>query len=354
MSLAIKQRRLPAEWEPQAGVMLTWPRPDGDWGEHLEQVESVFLDLSRLIAQRELLLINSTDPARIDRIRQALLDAGVSPDRLNFSRLPSDDCWARDHGPLTVLDAGRPHLLDFRFNGWGKKYPAARDNAINRRLADAGCFGPCPMDSIDLVLEGGSIDSDGQGTLLTTASCLLHPQRNPALSRQDIEARLGSLLGIERVLWLEQGCLEGDDTDGHIDMLARFSDPHTLVYQHCDEPDYSCYKTLQAMQDELRSWRDTQGHPYHLIALPWPQPQFDSRGRRLPASYANFLVINAAVLMPAYGGSTDRVAARRLQTCFPDREIVPVDCRPLIQQYGSLHCATMHFPAGLNIQQPLR
>ena len=170
-------------------------------------------------------------------------------------------------------------------------------------------------------------------------------------SFEDIEREFKLLFGVERVLWLDHGCLEGDDTDGHIDMLVRFSDPQTLVYQSCDEPGYSCYDNLQSMQAQLQSFRDTQGSPYRLIALPWPQPKLDDQGQRLPASYANFLVINGAVLLPTYRDPADTVAVQQLQRCFPEREIVPVDCGPLIQQHGSLHCLTMQFPAGLVFQQ---
>lgn len=349
MPFSGKQRRLPAEWEPQAGVMLTWPHADSDWAPTLDQVEPVFLQLATAIAQRESLLINCASQAQIDTVRQALAARGVPDTHLNFSLIPSDDTWARDHGPLTVLDNNRPRLLDFRFNGWGNKYPASCDNAINRRLVTAGHFGDCPLDSLDLVLEGGSIDTDGQGTLLTTTACLLHPQRNPGLSRRDIEHRFQALFGVERVLWLEHGYLEGDDTDGHIDMLARFSDPQTLLYQGCDEPGYSCHAELQAMRRQLQTFCDSNQQPYRLVPLPWPEPQHDEQSRRLPASYANFLVINAAVLMPAYGGSADSLAAEQLQHCFPGREIVPVDCRPLIRQSGSLHCVTMQLPAELEI-----
>lgn len=328
--------------------MLTWPHPGGDWVETLDQVEPVFLALAEAVAQREHLLVNCADREQVDRIRDYLVSRAVPATRLTFSLTPSDDTWARDHGPVTVMDNAQPRLLDFRFNGWGNKYPADRDNAINRHLATDGYFGDCPLDSIDLVLEGGSIDTDGQGTLLTTRSCQLHPQRNPGLSRQAIERELRALFGVERVLWLEHGCLEGDDTDGHIDMLARFSDPQTLVYQRCDEPGYACYRSLQAMQEELQTFHDYRDRPYRLVALPWPRPQLDDAGHRLPASYANFLVINGAVLLPSYADPADSLAAQQLQGCFPGREIVPIDCRPLIRQHGSLHCLTMQFPAGLS------
>jgi len=350
MNSSVTKRRLPAEWEPQAGVMLTWPHANSDWVDKLAQVDALFLHLAEAIAVRQPLLINLPDPARIEPIRSALLAMNIAASQLKFSVVPSNDTWARDHGPLTVLEDGQPRLLDFQFNGWGNKYPSEHDNAINRRLAAAACFGAVPMDSLDMVLEGGSLDSDGQGSLLTTSSCQRHPQRNPDLSRQDIDARFKAYFGAERVLWLEHGCLEGDDTDGHVDMLARFSDPHTLLYQSCDEPTYTCYAALQAMQCELQAFRDARGQAYRLLALPWPQPQLDKHGQRLPASYANFLVINGAVLLPVYADPADALAAQRLQQTFPHLDIVPIDCRTLIQQHGSLHCVTMQFPVGVEIR----
>jgi agmatine deiminase len=330
--------------------MLTWPHDQGDWADVLDAVEPVFLAIAAAIARREDLLVNCPDAGQIERIRGALLAKGVPQDRLFLSQTASNDTWARDHGPLTVTVGGRPRLLDFRFNGWGNKYPAEKDDAINRQLAAGGWFGDTPFESVDLVLEGGSIDSDGQGTLLTTTSCLLQPQRNPQLSRQDIETRMETLFGVARVLWLEHGCIEGDDTDGHIDMLARFADPNTIVYQRCDEPHYQCYSALKAMEQELLTFRRSDGRPYRLVALPWPQPKADTDGGRMPASYANFLLINGAVLMPTYRDPADALAARLLQGCFPDRELVGVDCLPLIQQHGSLHCLTMQLPTGIRLQ----
>ncbi len=329
--------------------MLTWPHGQGDWAEVLDTVEPVFLAIAAAVARREDLLINCADVGQAERVRSALLALGVAQERLFLPLTPSNDTWARDHGPLTVSVDGSLRLLDFRFNGWGNKYPAAEDDAINRRLATAGWFGAAPLDSIDLILEGGSIDSDGEGTLLTTTSCLLQPQRNPRLSRQDIESRMRTLFGAKRLLWLEHGCIEGDDTDGHVDMLARFADPTTIVYQACDELDYGCYSSLKAMEQELHGLRDSAGRPYRLVTLPWPQPKIDAGGTRMPASYANFLLINGAVLMPTYRDPADALAARVLRDCFPDRELVGIDCLPLIQQHGSLHCVTMQFPAGIHL-----
>jgi agmatine/peptidylarginine deiminase len=351
MSSAVTTRRLPAEWEPQSGVMLTWPHAGGDWADRLDTVEPVFLAIAAAIARRENLLLNCSDRQQAERLREALLDEGIDSARLYLHLTPSDDTWARDHGALTVMENGRPLLLDFRFNGWGNKYPCELDNRINARLLADGVFGEVPMEHVELVLEGGSIDSDGRGTLLTTSSCLLDLQRNPGLSGQEIESQLQTLLGAERIVWLEHGCIEGDDTDGHIDMLARFADPQTIVYQACDETDYSCYGSLKAMEHALGKLRDRDGQPYRLVPLPWPQAKTGDDGERMPASYANFLLVNGAVLLPVYGDPADAGAIRQLQACFPDREIVPIDCLPLIAQHGSLHCLTMQFPAGVEFHQ---
>jgi agmatine/peptidylarginine deiminase len=344
--------RLPAEWEIQSGIMLTWPHGHGDWAPSLGQVEPVFRRMAVEIARREDLLINCASPAVAADIRAGLVAAGAPADRLFLAVMASDDTWARDHGPVTVLDDGRPQLLDFQFNGWGNKYPAELDNAITATLAGRGVFGSTPIKPVGLVLEGGSIDSDGAGSLLTTASCLLHPGRNPGLSREQLEHELHDLLGIGRVLWLEHGELEGDDTDGHIDMLARFCSKETIAYQSCTEVGYSGYTALKSMQAELAELRTSAGRPYRLVALPWPGPRHGPHGRRLPASYANFLVINEAVLVPSYEDPADEVAAQQLQRCFPEREIVQIPCLPVIQQYGSLHCLTMQFPRGVEFQAP--
>ncbi len=330
--------------------MLTWPHPQGPWAEALDTVEPVFMALATAIARRENLLITCHERPQAERLRQALQSTGIDASRLFFHLLPSDDTWARDHGPLTVLDNGRPVLLDFHFNGWGNKYPSQRDDAINAGLATAGAFGASPMQRSELVLEGGSLDSDGHGTALTTRSCLLHPQRNPSLSPGDIGTRLQTLLGVDRLLWLEHGCIEGDDTDGHIDMLARFVDQNTLVYQSCDEIGYSCYASLKAMEAELHALRDRAGQPYRLLALPWPAPKRDAHGERMPASYANFLLLNNAVLVPVYDDPADAIAVQQLRDCFPEREIVPLECLALIAQHGSLHCLTMQFPLGVEFQ----
>ncbi|MFQ5642976.1 MAG: agmatine/peptidylarginine deiminase [Thiogranum sp.] len=347
--MSFPERRMPAEWEPQSGVMLTWPRADGDWAATLPEVEAVFHTIATEIARRETVLINCASAAQSSRVRDFLIASGAPAGNIVTTVTASNDTWARDYGALTVLVREQPLLLDFTFNGWGGKHPARLDNAINGQLLQQGRFGHTSCQTVALVLEGGSIDSDGAGTLLTTASCLLQPGRNPGLSRQQLTTELRGLLGAQRLLWLEHGGLEGDDTDGHIDMLARFCDATTIAFQACDEPGYSRYDELQDMARELQQLRTAGGEPYRLVSLPWPGPRFDNNGGRLPASYANFLVLNGAVLVPAYDDPADDTAAQQLQTCFPAREVVQVPCLPLIEQYGSLHCLTMQFPSGVEL-----
>ena len=324
--------RLPPEWAPQSGVMLTWPRSDGDWNPDYASVERCHTQLAKEISLREQAVITCMDAAHADRIRNLVKDAGGRPERLRLFALPSNDAWARDHGPITVLKDGRPTLLDFIFNGWGGKYPHACDNQITRELHARGAFGKTSMESHGLVLEGGSIEVDGEGTLLTTESCLLNPNRNPQLQRTAIATELKHLLGVDHLLWLQHGSIDGDDTDGHIDTLARLCDAGTIAYQACDDTSDTHYHELQAMAEELKKLRRRDGESYRLVSLPWPQPMHDHTGRRLPATYANFLIINGAVLVPTYNDPADAAALSALASCFPDRQMVPVMCRPLIYQ----------------------
>ena len=327
--------------------MLTWPHVHGDWAKHLKTVEPVFTEIARQVTRREMVLISCYDRAHREHIGELLTAAGLDMGRVILRTVPSNDTWARDHGPLTVLCRGETMLLDFGFNGWGGKYGYELDNQISRKLYSTDAFGMAPMQTIDLVLEGGSIEVDGSGTLLTTARCLLAPTRNPKLSKEQIEERLGTALGINRFLWLQHGYLAGDDTDSHIDTLARFCDSGTIAYVRCDDPQDEHFTELNAMEDELKAFRAADGRPYRLVPLPWPRAKLDEEGNRLPATYANFLIINGAVLVPTYEDPADNEALARLQECFPDREMVAINCLPLIYQFGSLHCVTMQFPEGV-------
>ncbi|MDE2148723.1 MAG: agmatine deiminase family protein [Gammaproteobacteria bacterium] len=335
-------RRLPAEWAPQAAVLLTWPRADGDFADALSEVVDNFTRLTLTIARFEPVWISTADDPAALRCR--LLDAGVPESRLRLWQVPNDDVWTRDHGPVTVFENGAPLHLDFRFNGWGGKFPHARDDALTARLAQLGAL-PFPLRRVDFVLEGGAIETDGAGTLLSMQRCLFHHSRNPGLDRSRIASVLREQLGCTRLLWLTRGDLLGDDTDGHIDTLARFCDPATIAYQACDDRDDPHFAELAAMRRELEALRRADGAPYALIPLPLPRSLHDAGGRRLPAGYANFLILNGAVLLPTYTDPADAVAAERLRPAFPGREIVGVDCRALIRQSGSLHCVSMQIPS---------
>ncbi len=336
--------RLPAEWEEQDGVLLAWPHAGSDWRDDLAAVEPVFVHIAREISRFERVLVVTPE---IDSVTHKLHQGNVDLRRVTLLQMPTNDTWTRDFGPITVIENGVPVLLDFGFNGWGLKFAAHYDNQISANLARSGIFGDREIRIPGLILEGGSIESDGAGTVLTTSECLLNVNRNPHLNRLKIEEALGTLLGATRLLWLNNGYLAGDDTDSHIDTLARLCPDDTIVYTACDDPEDEHYTALTAMADELQAFRTAGGKPYRLLPLPWPKACFDENGQRLPATYANFLVINGAVLVPTYQDEQDEEALGRIAAVFPGREIIGIDCRPLIVQHGSLHCVTMQIPRGV-------
>lgn len=333
---------LPAEWAPQSAVQLTWPRPDGDFADSFAAVEATFIQIACAITRHQPLIVACGEDA--DALRARLTSAGATMERLSLIPVPADDVWARDHGPITVFRDGQAVHLDFQFNGWGGKFDASRDNALTRTLDTLGIW-TAPVETVDFVLEGGGIESDGLGTLLTTERCLLAPTRNPQFDKAQIEAKLKTFFGVQRILWLTHGDLLGDDTDGHIDTIARFCDASTIAYQACDDESDAHYADLQGLAAELAALRTADGQAYTLVPLPLPAPIFDADGQRLPAGYANFLILNGAVLVPVYGDALDEEALSRLRPCFPDREVIGIDCRSLIAQYGSLHCVTMQIPS---------
>jgi agmatine/peptidylarginine deiminase len=335
---AMSHRQLPAEWAPQSAVMLTWPHAHGDWGDSLPAVEECFLAMADAIACRQRLIISCYDAAARESLRARLRMRGTLLGRVALHIVPSNDVFARDHGPITVLDGGQQRLLHFRFDAWGGKYDSSLDACITRQLHEQQAFGGLPLEAVDFVLEGGSIESDGAGTLLTTESCLLRHNRNPGLDRIGIETALRRHLGVQRILWLTEGGIPGDDTDGHVDTLARFSDDHSIVFQGGAGP-------LTAMRGELAALRTVAGVPYRLWELPAPAPKLSPDGAPLPATYANFLIINGAVLAPVYDDPADAAALEVLRQAFPGRAILPIPALPLIGQYGSVHCASMQIPA---------
>ena len=342
------EQRLPAEWEPQSGIMLTWPLADTDWGQTLTSVESVFVSICAHTSPHEKVLIVAKDSTHQAHITSCITPLNPQLDNIIFAYANSDDSWARDHGPITVVDPNNnPLLLDFQFNGWGEKHPHRLDNEINKELFSQNIFS-APNRSIDFILEGGSIESDGKGTLLTTG-CLLSERRNSGWSQDEIELELTRQLGLKQIHWLHHGHLIGDDTDAHIDTLARFVSPEKIAYVKCEDSSDVHYQSLLDMEKELIQLKTIAGKPYELVPLPFPQAIFNDSGERLPATYANFLIINHGVLLPVYGQSTDQQAIDVLGSCFPGREIISINCLPLIEQFGSLHCVTMQFPTKVHI-----
>ena len=334
---------LPAEWHQQSGVQLTWPHVNTDWAYILDEVEHCFIEIAKEIAKRELLLIVTPNP---EEVNQKIANI-VNMENVRFFECDTNDTWARDHGAITMIQEEKPLLLDFTFNGWGLKFASNFDNLITRNLVNAKAIHGEYANCLSFVLEGGSIESDGKGTLLTTSECLLSPNRNGQMNKADIELYLRSIFHVQQVLWLDHGYLAGDDTDSHIDTLARLCPNDTIAYVECNNKDDEHYDALLAMKNQLAEFRTLDGRPYRLLALPMADKIiFDDE--RLPATYANFLIINGAVLYPTYQQpENDKKAAEVLKQAFPDYEIVGIDCFALIKQHGSLHCVTMQFPNGV-------
>jgi hypothetical protein len=349
------KRTLPAEWAPQSAIQLTWPHKDTDWADMLPEVTTTYVHLAFEIARRQPLLIVHPDTTALQTFLQSQLPEKVFQN-ITFFQCPTNDTWARDHAFLTIVGTEGAELMDFRFNGWGGKFEATADNAINSQLFETSHLKGRYVNALDFELEGGAIESDGMGTILTTEECLLNANRRregdriPLVDRMQVELFLQDSLGVERILWLKHGYLAGDDTDSHIDTLARLCPDNTIVYVQSRDENDEHHAALTAMESELRAFRTATGQPYQLIPVPMPDPIFDEEGERLPATYANFLIMNKAVLMPTYAQPVhDEAAQRALQTAFPHHEIVGIDCRSLIRQHGSLHCATMQYPRGVFI-----
>ena len=345
MTVQVEMRapHLPAEWHMQSGIQLTWPHAGTDWAYMLAEVQECFINIAREIAKRELLLIVTPEPEEVKK----QIAATVNMDNVRFLECATNDTWARDHGAITMIDTGTPSLLDFTFNGWGLKFASELDNQITKHAVEAGALKGQYIDHLDFVLEGGSIESDGMGTLLTTSECLLSPQRNGRLNQVEIEEYLKSTFHLQKVLWLDHGYLDGDDTDSHIDTLARFCSTDTIAYVKCENKEDEHYEALLAMEEQLKTFRTLAGEPYHLLALPMAD-KIEEDGERLPATYANFLIMNDVILYPTYNQQeNDKKAGEVLQQAFPNHQIIGIDCRALIKQHGSLHCVTMQYPLGV-------
>jgi agmatine/peptidylarginine deiminase len=338
-------KKLLPEWYPQDAIQIAWPHAGTDWERLLPEIEAFYYELVDTLSHQQQVVI-AADPALDgERIQGELGRRGANLGNVRWFKIATDNTWARDHGPIAVGDESGIELLDFQFNAWGGKYGSSQDNAINRTIQQQHGYG-VPLREVDFVLEGGSIETDGQGTLLSTTTCLLNPNRNKGMALPDVEAQLRSHLGIERFLWLEHGHLAGDDTDAHIDTLARFVDPGTIAYVQCKDPSDEHYPALSEMEAELKAFRQASGEPYRLVPLPLPHAITSASGERLPATYANFLITNRCILMPVYGDAADQDAISAIAAVSGGRSVVPVNCRIPIEEFGSLHCLTMQLPEG--------
>ena len=334
--------RFPAEWHSQSAIQITWPHKNSDWAYILDEVTQFYIHLSKVILKHTRLLIVCHDAKKV-------VDYFTTTERKNIilTEIESNDTWARDHGAISLFIDGKPAIYDFGFNAWGLKFAANFDNQITAKLFEKNIFTPAVSynNYLNFILEGGSIETDGEGTLLTTSQCLLSPNRNQPFTKEEVDKYLKEKLGVIQVLWLNSGYLEGDDTDNHIDTLARFCDNKTIAYVQCTDTNDDHYEELKKMEMELAAFRTLDGEAYTLIPLPMAEPIYVEKNR-LPATYANFLILNSAILMPTYNSNKDSIALNQLRKVFPDKEIVGIDCRTLIKQHGSLHCITMQYPEG--------
>lgn len=342
----INNFRLPAEWEPQSGIQLTWPHANTDWKPYLEDITKVFVNMAKVITNEELLTVVTPETETVRKQLSKELTAAQLNNVIIYD-IDSNDTWARDHAPLTLVsDDKETCILDFKFNGWGDKFEWTKDNNITSQLNNKGAFNSGYECDTDFVLEGGSIESDGKGSIFTTTYCLMAEHRNQPLTREEIEERLLKSLHAKRILWLDYGQLIGDDTDGHIDTIVRLAPNDTIVYNGCDDEKDEQYNDFNSLEEQLRQLKTLDGEAYNLLRLPMPDAIYDD-GERLPATYANFVITNKSVICPTYSQPIkDNIALEVLQRAFPNHNIVGIDASVVIKQHGSLHCLTMQYPEG--------
>lgn len=335
--------RFPAEWEPQAATWLSWAHKLESWPDKFEPVPYIYTNIVRTIARFQHVNINVKDQAMFDDVTSRLTLAGVPQERFTLYIIPTNDAWCRDHGPAFVVNPAakeKKAIVDWGYNAWGGKYPPFDlDDDVPTRIAE---HYKVPVYYPGIVMEGGAIDVNGDGCLLTTRACLLNKNRNPHLTQEQIEEYLREYYGQEKVLWLTDG-IAGDDTDGHIDDLARFTDARTIVTCVEEDPQDENYEVLQENLALLRTLTDRHGRPFRIVELPMPgHVAYD--GQRLPASYANFLIGNGFVTVPVFNHPNDLKALNILQSCFPDRAVIGIDCTDLVWGLGTLHCISQQEP----------
>ncbi len=333
--------RMPAEWEPHEATWLSWPHNRETWPGKFAPVPVVYAEIVRALMVAERVRICVPDAECRGEAEEILRHHRAWNENVELFEIPTNDSWTRDHGPCFVTDGTRRRIVKWEYNAWGGKYPPYDlDNAVALEIAERFGFDHWRP---GIVMEGGSIDVNGRGTVLTTEACLLNPNRNPHLSKERIEGYLRDCLGTPNVLWLGDG-IAGDDTDGHVDDITRFTDPRTIVTAVEEDPGDENYDPLQQNLALLLGMKDQDGKPFRIVRLPMPDAvHFD--GRRLPASYANFLIANGVVLLPVYQCGNDRRAITIMQELFPDRRIVPIDCTDLVWGLGAIHCISQQEPA---------
>lgn len=345
-----RQRRLPAEWEAQQAVVVSMPDESMDWSYMLPQIHDCYKGMVEAMVAAGCNVV-----VLAQSVSKALEVLGAIDQRnIRYVELPLNDTWVRDYGPLTVTELSRRSgklrlaALDCGFNGWGLKFASDKDNLATLRMHEADkLFSLKYHNCRGYEIEGGSIESDGKGTILTTTRCLCSPNRNGGLDKKAVAEHLQALFGAEHILWLDHGALEGDDTDSHIDTLARLCPEDTILYTGCQDTDDIHYVELAAMKEQLLRFRTASGEQFNLIELPLPDAVYDEDdGHRLPATYCNYLVTDRAVFVPSYNQPRkDELARKLVKVAYPDREVRSVDCSALIRQHGSLHCATMQIPS---------
>lgn len=329
-------KRFIAEFEEQSFTQIIFPHVNSDWAEYLSEAERTFENIIKEIIKYQKCLVVCANLADVK--------GRFEPNKnLYFVEYETNDTWARDCSALCIENDTKIELLDFTFTGWGGKFEASKDNAMSKNIAHSYS---AKLKTIDIILEGGAVESNGAGTILTTSECMLNKNRNSTLTKEQMTQILQDEFGMSKILYLNHGYLAGDDTDSHVDTLARFVDERTIMYVKCEDRDDEHYKELKLMEAELEAF--VKDEDFKLIALPMSEAcYFD--GERLPATYANFLFVNGAVLVPTYGVKQDEEALKIFKETFPTKEIVPINCFTLIKQHGSLHCVTMNFAKGVEI-----
>lgn len=335
--------RFPAEWEPQRATWLSWPHKEESWPGRFEPIPGVFTEIVKILASFQHVNINVIDRTMHDDVMKRLTEAGVDPERFTLYPIPTDDAWCRDHGPAFVVKPGAEEplaVIDWGYNAWGGKYPPYdQDDAVPTKVAE---YRRLPLFYPGIVMEGGAIDVNGEGCLLTSTSCLLNPNRNPYLSQTQIEWYLREYYNVEKILWVDEG-IAGDDTDGHIDDSARFVNPSTIVAVVEENREDENYLPLQKNLTQLKAMTDLAGNPFRIVELPMPRP-FEFDGQRVPASYANFLIASGVVLVPTFRDPNDAVALAVLADVFPGRQVIGIDCYELVWGLGTIHCISQQEP----------